>query len=270
MESVSKKQGRQALKLEAEIRQRLGERNILLMTHLIVGYPSLEANWEMLEVMAEVDVDMVELQLPFSEPIADGPTFARANQLALERGISTAAYFDFFGRASERFEFPHLMMGYYNAAFRMGHRKFCQQLSSSGGRGYILPDLPFEEYGDLFDCSRESSLAPILLMTPTNTRERLVQIGARSAGFVYVVARKGVTGRRSELDAHLDDFLEQCRASTPLPLALGFGLQNGDDLRGLHDRVEMGIVGSALLHRWEADGLEGYRKLLEDLGAARI
>ena len=239
------------------------------MTHVIVGYPSLEANWEMLEVMAEVGVDMVELQLPFSEPIADGPTFARANQLALERGIRTDSYFDFFRRATGRFDFPLLMMGYYNVAFRMGHRDFCQQLSASGGWGYILPDLPFEEYGDLFDRSRENSVAPILLMTPTNTPERLKQIGARSVGFVYVVARKGVTGRRSELDAHLDDYLAQCRASTSLPLALGFGLQNGDDLRGLHDKVEMGIVGSALLDRWEADGIEGYRKLLTELGAAR-
>ena len=269
MESVSEKPGSQALNLEAEIRQRLGERRILLMTHLIVGYPSLEANWEMLEVMAEVGVDIVELQLPFSEPIADGPTFARANQIALERGIRTDAYFDFFRRAAGRFDFPHLMMGYYNVAFRMGHKNFCQQLSDSGGWGYILPDLPFEEYGDLFDCSRAHSVAPILLMTPTNTPERLAQIGGRSTGFVYVVARKGVTGRRTELDVQLDDFLEQCRTNTPLPLALGFGLQRGDDLRGLQGRVEMGIVGSALLDRWDADGLEGYRELLTELGAAR-
>ena len=269
MESVSKKSGGQALSLEAEIRQRLGERKILLMTHLIVGYPSPEANWEMLEVMAEVGVDMVELQLPFSEPIADGPTFARANQIALRRGMRTRDYFEFFRRAAGRFDFPHLMMGYYNVAFRMGHENFCQRLRDSGGRGYILPDLPFEEYGNLFDCSRAHSVAPILLMTPTNTPERLTQIGARSAGFVYVVARKGVTGRRTELNAQLDDFLGQCRANTTLPLALGFGLQNGDDLLGLHGRVEMGIVGSALLDRWDADGIEGYRELLTELGAAR-
>ena len=269
MESVSEKSGSQALNLEAEIRQGLGERKILLMTHLIVGYPSLEANWEMLEVMAEVGVDMVELQLPFSEPIADGPTFARANQIALERGMRTDAYFDFFRRSARRFDFPHLMMGYYNVAFRMGHESFCQQLSDSGGWGYILPDLPFEEYGDLFDCSLAHSVAPILLMTPTNTPERLTQIGGRSAGFVYVVARKGVTGRRTEQNAQLDDFLGRCRANTPLPLALGFGLQCGDDLEGLHGKVEMGIVGSALLDRWDADGLEGYRELLTELGSAR-
>lgn len=269
MESVSQKTSSAALNIEAAIQQRLRDRKILLMTHVIVGYPSLEANWEMLEVMEQVGVDLVEMQLPFSEPIADGPTFARANQLALERGTTTDAYFDFFTRSADRFKFPHLLVGYYNIPFRMGHKTFCSRLKQSGGRGYIIPDLPFEEYGDLFDLSRDNSLAPILLMTPTNKPERLTQIGARSVGFVYVVARRGVTGRRTELDNRMDDFLNQCRASTLLPLALGFGLQRGEDLQRLQNRAEVGIVGSALLDRWHTDGLKGYGKLLEELGAAR-
>jgi len=105
------------------------------MTHVIAGYPSLQANWRMLEIMAEVGVDMVELQMPFSEPVADGPTFALANQKALERGISLDQFFDLMQRSTARFDFPHLMMGYYNVVFRLGHQAFCRRLRALVGLG---------------------------------------------------------------------------------------------------------------------------------------
>ncbi len=257
------------MNLTSYISERLESRKILLMTHVIVGYPSLEFNWQMLEKMQEVGVDMVELQMPFSEPIADGPSFARANQLALEQGMRLDPYFEFMQRSTASFDFPHLMMGYYNTVFRLGHGEFCRRLQAHGARGFIVPDLPFEEYDDLLDSSRAHELNPILLMTPTNTQERLAEIGRYSRGFVYAVARRGVTGRRTELDQSLDGFIERCRQATDLPLALGFGLRNGDDLRRLQGRVEMAIVGSALLDRWEKGGAAGYGAFLEDLSQGR-
>ena len=269
MESVSHGQGGQVADLTAYIRDRLVSREILLMTHVIAGYPSLEANWQMLEIMQEVGVDMVELQMPFSEPVADGPTFARANQLALRQGISLDQYFDFMRRATSTFNFPHLMMGYYNVAFRLGHAEFCARLGENGATGFILPDLPFEEYGDLFALSVARHLSPILLMTPTNTPARMRAIGQHSTGFVYAVARKGVTGRRTDLDYGLKSFVEGCRGATELPLALGFGLRRGDDLRRLQGAVEMAIVGSALLEVWEEGGEVGYRQFLTELAEGR-
>ena len=257
------------MNLTAYIEERLRERGILLMTHLIVGYPSLEDNRRMLELMGEVEVDLVELQMPFSEPVADGPLFARANQAALEQGIRTDQYFEFMREATGRFAFPHLMMGYYNLAFRMGHASFCRRLRESGAAGFILPDLPVEEYGDLFEWSAEQGLSPILLMAPTSTDERLAEIGRRARGFVYAVARKGVTGSRTELDLSLYRFIARCRRATDLPLGVGFGLACGDDLRALQGKAEIGIVGSALLKRWEEAGEEGYRKLLADLAGGR-
>ena len=249
--------------------QRLQSKKILVMTHLIVGYPSIDANWRMLEVMGKVDVDMVELQMPFSEPIADGPTFARANQLALAQGISLSEYFGFMQRAAETFAFPLLMMGYYNTAFRLGHESFCARLRSAGAEGFILPDLPFEEYGDLGEHSDSHDLTPVMLITPTNSPERLQQVADRSKGFIYTVARRGVTGSRTQLDAGLVDFIERCRGATQLPLALGFGLRNGDDLKHLQGRVEMAIVGSALLETWENAGEAGYEDLLNNLSEGR-
>ena len=259
------------MNLEAHVREQLkrNDRTILLMTHVIVGYPSLEANWRMLEIMADCGVDLVELQMPFSEPVADGPTFVRANQLALERGLRLDDYFSLMERATASFPFPHLMMGYYNTVFKLGHALFCERLSGAGGVGYILPDLPFEQYGDLSEHSTAAELTPILFMTPTNTRQRLGEVGEHAAGFVYAVARKGVTGLKTELAENLFGFLEQCRVATDLPLAVGFGLRGADDLRLLHGRVEIGIVGSALLDVWEQQGEEGYRRFLGDLVSGR-
>ena len=269
MESISHGQGSQVADLTAYIRERLVSRKILLMTHVIAGYPSWEANWQMLEIMQEVGVDMVELQMPFSEPVADGPTFARANQLALRQGIRLDQYFDFMRRATGTFDFPHLMMGYYNVAFRLGHTEFCARLRENGATGFILPDLPFEEYGDLFESSAKRHLSPILLMAPTNTPARMAAIGKHSQGFVYAVARKGVTGRKTDLDHGLNTFVEDCRRATELPLALGFGLRGGDDLRRLQGAVEMAIVGSALLETWEEGGVEEYRQFLTELAEGR-
>lgn len=240
------------------------------MTHVIVGYPSLAVNWTMLEHMQRADVDIVELQMPFSEPIADGPTFARANQAALRNGISTQQYFDFMHRATEHFTFPELMMGYYNTAFRMTHRKFCQRLSDAGGTGFIIPDLPLEEYGDLFDLSEEYGLNPIALMTPTNTDARLAEIGRNAQGFVYGVARRGVTGNPTNLEEAVVDLVHRYRAATQLPLALGFGIRHGNDLRQLHGTADIATIGSALLEEWERGGARGYEAFLDELGAGRF
>jgi len=245
------------------------KRNILLMTHVVVGYPSLEANWKMLEAMGEVDVDLVELQMPFSEPSADGPLFVKANQEALRNGIRWQAYFDLMKRASERFDFPMLMIGYCNTAFSMGFENYCVNIRENGGEGFIIPDLPLEEYGDLFEYSRQHDLDPIMLCTPTNTEERLRKICGHGSGFIYCVARKGVTGKNTELDISAEKILQQCRLYTDLPLALGFGLSHAEDLRWLHGKAEIAIVGSALLKTWEAEGETGYRKHLLSLAAAR-
>lgn len=259
------------MSLEAYIEQRRrGDRRILLMTHLIVGFPSLEANRQMLRIMAANDIDLVELQMPFSEPVADGPTFARANQEALRRGLKLDDYFAFADEAGSICDFPRLFMGYGNTVFKMGNRTFCERLAGTGASGYIVPDLPFEEYDDLTEHSERHGLESILLMTPTNTDARLQQLGQKARGFVYAVARKGVTGKATSFeDDGLQSFLERCRQATTVPLALGFGLRSGDDLRGLHDRVEVGIVGSALLTAWEEGGESGYGQLVEELAAAR-
>jgi len=254
--------------LEAYIRRRLECKKLLLMTHVVVGYPSLEANMVMLEAMQHADADLVELQMPFSEPTADGPLFVRANQRALEAGITRAQYFKFMQRATANFDFKLLMMGYYNSAFQMGHAAFCASLAEHGASGFILADLPPEEAGDLYQLAAPHQLDPILLMTPTTPNTRLHQIAQHARGFVYCVARKGVTGSRTTLDQSLQAFVQRCRDATSLPLALGFGLQSGADLQRIQGMVDIGVVGTALLVAWEQGGATQYTALLQELHTA--
>jgi tryptophan synthase alpha chain len=254
--------------LETYLRQRLQGKKLLLMTHVVVGYPSLDANMAMLEAMQRAEVDVVEFQLPFSEPIADGPVFVRANQHALASGMNWERYFTFMRRATSAFDFKILMMGYYNSVLQMGHDAFCACLAEHGGSGFIVADLPPEEASDLFQHAESHRLAPIVLMTPTNSPARLQEIARHARGFVYCVARKGVTGRQTYIDDSLEAFMARCRRATPLPLALGFGLRTGADLRRLHGLADMGILGTALLTAWEQGGAARYEALLQELRAA--
>lgn len=254
--------------LEAYIRQRLQQKPLLLMTHAVIGYPSLDANLAMLEAMQRTGVDMVELQLPFSEPIADGPIFVRANQAALESGMNWERYFQFMRHATTAFDFKVLMMGYYNSVLQMGHEAFCACLAEHGGSGFIVADLPPEEATDLHQHAHTYQQAPIVMMTPTNSLARLRDIAEQARGFVYCVARRGVTGRQTHLDTGVEAFMARCRQVTSLPLALGFGLRNGKDLRRLQGIADIGIVGTALLAAWEQGGRERYEALLQELSAA--
>jgi tryptophan synthase alpha chain len=254
--------------LEDHIRHRLQRKRLLLMTHAIAGYPSFEANMVMLEAMQRADVDLVELQLPFSEPIADGPVFVHANQCALEAGVAWDNYFAFMRRATAAFDFKILMMGYYNSVLQMGHERFCACLAEHGGEGFIVADLPPQEADDLHQYAAAYRQAPIVMMTPVNSEPRLREIAAKANGFVYCVARRGVTGRHTQVDESLEAFIARCRSATSLPLALGFGLRTRQDLRQAEGLVDIGIIGTALLAAWEQGGAERYSALLQELASA--
>ena len=204
--------------LEPFIRRELGNKDLLVMTHVICGYPSFEDNMRELEIMEEAGVDLVELQFPFSEPSADGPLFVKANQLSLENGTTVKQCFEFMKKVTEKFSFKVLMMGYYNTAFKMGAEKYIKSLKDAGATGFILPDLPIEEARELHTLAVANMLSPILLMTPTNTDERLNELGKHASGFVYAVARKGVTGQKTVMDDTVGAFITRCKAATDKPI----------------------------------------------------
>lgn len=253
--------------LETYLIERKSRKDLLLMTHVVCGYPSFEANWRELEIMAEFDVDLVELQFPFSEPSADGPLFVKANQRAVNDGVTPADCFAFMEKVSAHFPFKVLMMGYYNTVFKMGEAAFVDRLCAAGGCGYIVPDLPVEEAGALHKLSETRGQAPIILMTPTNTDARLQLLGGAAKGFVYAVARRGVTGNKTEMGDDLSAFIARCRAHTDLPLGVGFGVSQKSDLDFLRGKADIAIIGTAALRSWEEGGEAGLRAFFAGLFA---
>ena len=253
--------------LEAFIAERKQSKDLLVMAHVVCGYPSFDENLQELEIMAEAGVDLVELQFPFSEPSADGPLFVRANEQSLKAGTTVDQCFDFMRQVSERFPFKVLMMGYYNTVFKMGEDVFVQRLKDAGGVGYILPDLPVEEAGNLHALSAEAGIEPIILMTPTSSDKRLAQLGAASRGMVYAVARKGVTGSKTNMGDDVVALIDRCRQHTNVPIGVGFGISSKADMDFLRGSADLAIIGTAALKTWEQSGAQGLRNFFVELMA---
>jgi tryptophan synthase alpha chain len=253
--------------LQHFIAERKKDKDLLVMAHVVCGYPSFEANMQALEIMAAAGVDLVELQFPFSEPSADGPLFAHANEQSLKSGTTVDQCFEFMREVSARFPFKVLMMGYYNTAFKMGEERFVQRLKDAGGVGYILPDLPVEESANLHRLSEEAGIEPIILMTPTSSDKRLAQLGALSRGMVYVVARKGVTGSKTKMGDDVLALIERCRKHTDVPIGVGFGISGKQDMDFLRGSADLAIVGTAALKTWQESGAPGLKKFFAELMA---
>ena len=251
--------------LQSFIANRKQDKDLLVMAHVVCGDPSVEDNLKELEIMAEAGVDVVELQFPFSEPSADGPLFVHANEQSLKSGTTVDQCFELMAEVSARFPFKVLMMGYYNTAFKMGEDVFIERLKAAGGVGFILPDLPIEEAGNLHRLADEAGIEPVILMTPTSSDKRLAQLGTASRGMVYAVARKGVTGSKTNMGDDVVALIERCRQHTDVPIGVGFGISSKEDMDFLRGHADMAIIGTAALKVWEQSGTEGLREFFKQL-----
>jgi tryptophan synthase alpha chain len=240
--------------LEARIRDARAKKDVLLMTHIVVGYPSLAASLEIVDAMVEAGVDLMELQIPFSEPMADGPVILAANQKALAHGITVEQCFDFAAEVARRHPIPFLFMSYYNLLFRAGLPDFAERMKSAGLCGAIIPDLPPEEGTEYLAAMDAAGLDPIFIYAPTTSEDRLRTIAVSARGFIYCVARKGVTGKHTSFTAELEAYLARCRAATSLPLAVGFGVQDASDVAFLRGKADIAVVGSATLRLVDEKG----------------
>ncbi|MCW5198886.1 tryptophan synthase subunit alpha [Desulfobulbus sp. F4] len=243
------------MNLQHDLQQRLRQKPVLLMAHLVLGYPSLDTNREVIRQMAENGVDCIELQIPFSEPMADGPVILKANQDALSAGIKVRDCLDF--AADMAMEFPHvnfLFMTYCNIVFRYGLAEFVRRAAVTGIKGFIIPDLPPEEGGDYLQVTKENGLAAIMFFSPTSTDERMAEVAKQGSGFIYCVARKGVTGTHTEIDSGLDEYLARCRKATELPLAVGFGIASREDVTLLEGKADMAVIGTATIKLVDREG----------------
>ena len=252
-------------KFAEEIIAKRKEKNILLMTHQILGYPDFETNYEMIRLFVECGVDLIEMQLPFSEPIADGPIFLKANQEALKRGTTVEQCLKFARRVTEEFNIPFIFMTYYNVLFQYGVEQFIKLSKSIGIRGLIVPDAFPEESSDYMDACKKYEIDPILLVTPYTPTERLEYLSNRSAGFLYCVARKGVTGAKTDFDSNTTTFLSRCCHYASTPIGVGFGIKHRDDVQYLIGKSDIAIIGSKLLELLESEGLTGVENFLKSL-----
>ena len=250
--------------LEAEIARRRESRDILLMAHIVLGYPSLAESRRVVEQMVEAGVDLIELQIPFSEPIADGPVILHANQNALRAGATVDRCIELAGELARAFPIPFLFMSYYNIIWKRGLARFAQDTRAAGLTGAIIPDLPFEEGEQLLAAFQAEQLAPIFIFAPTTPDARMREIATRARGFIYCVARKGVTGAATDFAA-LGSYLERCRRATRLPLALGFGVKDRADVASIIGRVDIAVVGSETIRVIDAQGVEAVGPFLRGL-----
>ena len=242
--------------LEDYIRKRTEEKGILLMAHVVVGYPDLQKSFELVKAIVSAGVDVMELQIPFSEPIADGPVILKANQSALAAGVRVDDCFKFAHRVTEAFDIPFLFMTYYNIVFKRGEERFFAEAKAAGIRGTIVPDIPPEEGESYMAAAAAHGIDPIFILSPTTTPDRLAYLAGFGRGFFYCVARKGITGARTTFSTELDEFLGRCRNVTQLPLALGFGVSRKQDVDFLNGKVEIAVVGSQALRVLNSGGVE--------------
>jgi len=226
-----------------------------LICYVTAGFPSGDATVEHAMACVDGGADVIELGVPFSDPVADGKVIQHASQKALEAGMTPAKVFDIVERLRSRTDAPIILMGYYNPIFRMTEATYTKRTGTAGGNGLIVPDLPLEESANLAACCRGNGIDLVQLVGPTTTPERMGRIAASSSGFLYLVSSMGTTGARSELDRRAPELVARAKkAAGKLPLAVGFGVSRREHAVRLREAgADAVIVGSAIM-QMVADG----------------
>jgi tryptophan synthase alpha chain len=220
-----------------------------LIAYLTVGYPDVGSTLRLVPALAAGGADMVELGIPFSDPLADGATIQRASHHALGQGVTVAVCLDVVRRLRrDGLTIPLLLMGYYNPILAYGIVEFARDASGAGADGVIVVDLPPEEAAPMQTACAGQGLDVVYLLAPTSSDERIARVARQASGFVYCVSLAGVTGARRELSPGLAEFLARVRRHTSLPLAVGFGISRAEHVQAV-GRVgaDAAVIGSAII-----------------------
>lgn len=249
------------------------EKRRALILYLPVGFPERESLLELVPQLVAAGADMIELGVPFSDPVAEGTTIQAATQRALRNGVSVRYCLETVRTLRERgIDVPLLLMGYLNPMLRYGLAQFCADAQRAGVDGLIFPDLPPEESDELLAASRAHGLELIQFLAPTSTEARIAHVTKHATGFIYCVAVRGVTGARDEVSADLPEFIARVRARTKTPLAVGFGISQPHHAQQVAQLADGIIVGSALINVVaQAGDVMGFvRGLREAIDAAPV
>jgi tryptophan synthase alpha chain len=240
-----------------------------LIPFVMGGDPSAEATASFLEAFARSGADLLEIGVPFSDPIADGPINQRAAQRALAQGASLTGMLDLAARVRPRVGQPMVLLSYYNPLLQFGLEVFCASAAAAGLDGVVVPDLPPEEGGPLREAATPAGLDVIFLAAPTSTDERLAQVAQASQGFIYCVSLTGVTGVRASVSSEVGALVGRLRRHTALPVCVGFGVSTPDHARQVAAVADGVIVGSAIVALVERDGASAAPALSEFVKALR-
>lgn len=224
-----------------------------LIPYITVGYPTVETTLKAVSLFASAGCDIIELGIPFSDPLADGATIQRASYEALRQGITTKVCLEVAEELRRQVETPLVFMTYYNPVLKFGLEPFCSKCAEVGVDGLIVPDLPPEEGEELEKSTKRHGLDLIYLLAPTSTEERIRLITNRSSGFIYLVSLTGVTGARDELPQELESFVARVREWTEKPLCVGFGVSTPEQARRVARVADGVIVGSRIIQLLDED-----------------
>ncbi len=224
-----------------------------LIAYITVGYPNIEATQNIATVLSNSGCDIIELGIPFSDPLADGATIQKASHQALQQGTTPELCLEVAQKLRQKIITPLVFMTYYNPVFNFGLEAFCQSCAEVGVSGLIIPDLPPEEGAELEAITQKHKLNLIYLLAPTSTEERIAMVTERSRGFIYLVSLTGVTGTRQTLPPELENFVKRVRQKTKQPLCVGFGVSNPEQASRIARIADGVIVGSRLIQLIEED-----------------
>ncbi len=244
-----------------------------LIGYVTVGYPSLAATLQAVPLLAASGCDIIELGIPFSDPLADGITIQQATYQALLNGATPARCLETAGALRQKIDIPLLFMTYFNPVLSYGLKKFCADAARHGVDGMIVPDLPPEEGGELEAAMNENGLDPVYMLAPTSTEARIKLVAARARGFIYLVSVAGVTGARDNLPADLEKSVARVRKFTAKPLCVGFGIASPEQAKRVAAIADGVIVGSRIVQLMNeddparlADFIRSLRASLDSLG----
>jgi len=242
------------------------DKRAALMPYLMGGYPDLDESRAAGEAAADAGADLIELGIPFSDPLADGPVIHEAGTRALAAGATPHAVLDVCEALARRL--PVVLMVYANVVLAGGAEHFVRRAAGAGAAGLIVPDLPHEEAAELRAACDAEGIALVPLVAPTTTAERMAEIGADARGFVYAVSLTGTTGERAELPPELPALVERVRAAAELPVALGFGISTPAQARSVGELADGVIVGSRVVRAAGEGGAEAVRELVSGFSRA--
>lgn len=222
-----------------------------LVAYITCGDPNLEVSRDVALAAIAAGAEVVELGVPFSDPVADGPVIQRASERALRQGTNLDSVLQVAREIREQSNAGVIIFSYMNPILQFGIDRFCASVAAAGADGALVTDLPIEEAGDYLRAIRGRRLAPIFLAAPTSTDERLRHIVRQSRGFIYAISRTGITGTRQEVAGDARTLVARIRAFTHLPIAVGFGISNAEQFAEVGSFADAAVLGSAIVQRVE-------------------